>query len=155
MDSDITATTTAPQGGVGEVDAGAYEVLRRRLSAQAGELVRRAEALNARRTEEFGSTGLRLLATEQVRTERASVPRDLIAVGGRLLFGFERGPGARDEAGVGDVLLVRNAGPENGVRSSGPGNDGAGQQDDGTKQRANGTEPRTDGTDPQADGAVV
>ncbi|MGA6170345.1 DNA repair ATPase [Streptomyces sp. NPDC012600] len=153
MDSDITATTTAPQGGEGDVDAGAYEVLRRRLSAQAGELVRRAEALNARRTEEFGSTGLRLLATEQVRTERASVPRDLIAVGGRLLFGFERGPGARDEAGVGDVLLVRNAGPENGVRSSGPGNDGAGQQDDGTKQRANGTEPRTDGTDPQADGA--
>ncbi|MGW1205003.1 DNA repair ATPase [Streptomyces cyaneofuscatus] len=112
MDRDITAasatsatTSTAP----GDVDAGAYEVLRRRLSAQAGELVRRAEALNARRTEEFGSTELRLLATEQVRTEHASVPRDLIAVGGQLLFGFERGPGARGEAGVDDVLLVRSA----------------------------------------------
>ncbi|MBT2378082.1 DNA repair ATPase [Streptomyces sp. ISL-111] len=118
MDSDITATATvtAPQdrqGGEGDVDAGAYEVLRRRLSAQAGELVRRAEALNARRTEAFGSTELRLLATEQVRTEHASVPRDLIAVGGQLLFGFERGPGARGEAGVDDVLLVRDAGPEN------------------------------------------
>ncbi|MGW9383942.1 DNA repair ATPase [Streptomyces globisporus] len=109
MDSDITDTATAPQGGRGDVDAGAYEVLRRRLSAQAGELVRRAEALNARRTEEFGSTGLRLLATEQVRTEHASVPRDLVAVGGKLLFGFERGPGARGEAGVEDVLLVRDA----------------------------------------------
>ncbi|MEW2066867.1 DNA repair ATPase [Streptomyces sp. NPDC007346] len=109
MDSDITATATAPQGGEGDVDAGAYEVLRRRLSAQAGELVRRAEALNVRRTEEFGSTELRLLATEQVRTEHASVPRDLIAVGGQLLFGFERGPGARGEAGVDDVLLVRGA----------------------------------------------
>ncbi|MGW1296855.1 DNA repair ATPase [Streptomyces sp. NPDC002533] len=109
MDSDITDTTTAPQG---DVDAGAYEVLRRRLSAQAGELVRRAEALNARRTEEFGSTGLRLLATEQVRTEHPSVPRDLVAVGGKLLFGFERGPGARGEAGVDDVLLVRDAGTE-------------------------------------------
>ncbi|MFE6914716.1 DNA repair ATPase [Streptomyces rubiginosohelvolus] len=119
MDSDITDTATAPQGGQGDVDAGAYEVLRRRLSAQAGELVRRAEALNARRTEEFGSTGLRLLATEQVRTEHASVPRDLVAVGGKLLFGFERGPGARGEAGVDDVLLVRDAegdseAPENG-----------------------------------------
>ncbi|MFE6768064.1 DNA repair ATPase [Streptomyces fimicarius] len=112
MDSDITATVTAPQGGEADVDAGAYEVLRRRLSAQAGELVRRAEALNVRRTEEFGSTGLRLLATEQVRTERASVPRDLVAVGGRLLFGFERGPGARGEAGVEDVLLVRDADAE-------------------------------------------
>ncbi|MFH9121663.1 DNA repair ATPase [Streptomyces globisporus] len=111
MDSDITdtATATAPQGGRGDVDAGAYEVLRRRLSAQAGELVRRAEALNARRTEEFGSTELRLLATEQVRTEHASVPRDLVAVGGKILFGFERGPGARGEAGVEDVLLVRDA----------------------------------------------
>ncbi|MFJ6238436.1 DNA repair ATPase [Streptomyces griseus] len=112
MDSDITDTATepqGPQGGRGDVDAGAYEVLRRRLSAQAGELVRRAEALNVRRTEEFGSTGLRLLATEQMRTEHASVPRDLVAVGGKLLFGFERGPGARGEAGVGDVLLVRDA----------------------------------------------
>ncbi|MFI7895238.1 DNA repair ATPase [Streptomyces sp. CACIS-1.16CA] len=123
MDSDITDTATDPQGpqggGQGDVDAGAYEVLRRRLSAQAGELVRRAEALNTRRTEEFGSTGLRLLATEQVRTEHACVPRDLVAVGGQLLFGFERGPGARGEAGVDDVLLVRDAegdseAPENG-----------------------------------------
>ncbi|WP_354597428.1 DNA repair ATPase [Streptomyces sp. JL1001] len=123
MDSDITDTATEPQGpqggGQGDVDAGAYEVLRRRLSAQAGELVRRAEALNTRRTEEFGSTGLRLLATEQVRTEHASVPRDLVAVGGQLLFGFERGPGAWGEAGVDDVLLVRDAdgdseAPENG-----------------------------------------
>ncbi|MEV7247372.1 DNA repair ATPase [Streptomyces cyaneofuscatus] len=111
MDRDITATATTSTTP-GDVDAGAYEVLRRRLSAQAGELVRRAEALNARRTEEFGSTELRLLATEQVRTEHASVPRDLIAVGGQLLFGFERGPGARGEAGVDDVLLVRDAGPE-------------------------------------------
>lgn len=112
MDSDTTATATTPQGGEADVDAGAYEVLRQRLSAQAGELVRRAEALNARRTEEFGSTELRLLATEQVRTEHPAVPRDLVAVGGQLLFGFERGPGARGEAGVDDVLLVRDAGAE-------------------------------------------
>ncbi|MGW6653143.1 DNA repair ATPase [Streptomyces sp. CB02130] len=123
MDSDITDTATAPQGGQGgqgDVDAGAYEVLRRRLSAQAGELVRRAEVLNARRTEEFGSTGLRLLATEKVRTEHASVPRDLVAVGGKLLFGFERGPGARGEAGVEDVLLVRDAGPEDDAQAEQP-----------------------------------
>ncbi|MEI7033883.1 DNA repair ATPase, partial [Streptomyces pratensis] len=110
MASDITTTATAPQSGDADVDAGAYEVLRRRLGAQAAELVRRAEALNVRRTEEFGATELRLVSTEQVRTEHASVPRDLVAVGGRLLFGFERGPGARGEAGVGDVLLVRGSG---------------------------------------------
>ncbi|MFJ6609882.1 DNA repair ATPase [Streptomyces sp. NPDC091289] len=130
MDSDNTATVTAPQGGEGDVDAGAYEVLRRRLSAQAGELVRRAEALNVRRTEEFGSTGLRLLATEQVRTERASVPRDLVAVGGRLLFGFERGPGARGEAGVDDVLLVRDAEGDSGAAEGGGPTAGATLLDD-------------------------
>ncbi|MFF4163956.1 DNA repair ATPase [Streptomyces sp. NPDC001741] len=99
MDRDTTLT-----------DGGAHEVLRRRLGAQADELVRRAEALNARRTEEFGSAGLRLTATEQVHTERPSLARDLVAVGSRLLFGFERGPGAGGEAGVGDVLVLREAG---------------------------------------------
>ncbi|BAG20640.1 MULTISPECIES: DNA repair ATPase [Streptomyces] len=133
MDSDITDTATepqGPQGGRGDVDAGAYEVLRRRLSAQAGELVRRAEALNVRRTEEFGSTGLRLLATEQVRTEHASVPRDLVAVGGKLLFGFERGPGARGEAGVDDVLLVRDAEGD----GEAPGNGDTLLEDDGFRR---------------------
>ncbi|MFF5274457.1 DNA repair ATPase [Streptomyces sp. NPDC000133] len=94
MDTDPTLT----------VDAGTYDVLRRRLAAHAAELARRAEALNARRTEAFGSTELRLLATEQIRTEQPSLPRDLVAVGGQLLFGFERGPGARGEATVADVL---------------------------------------------------
>ncbi|MFF9690702.1 DNA repair ATPase [Streptomyces sp. NPDC014623] len=98
MDRDVTFT---------DADADAYGMLRRRLHEQADELVRRAEALNERRTEEFGSAGLRLLSTEQVRTEHPSVARDLVAVGGRLLFGFERGPGARGDAGVGDVLVLR------------------------------------------------
>ncbi|MGW2653944.1 DNA repair ATPase [Streptomyces sp. NPDC001478] len=99
-------TVTPPPAGP---EAGAYDVLRRRLGAQAAELVRRAEALNARRTEEFGSTGLRLLGSEQIRTERPSVPRDLVAVGGRLLFGFERGPGQRGEPAVDEVLALYGA----------------------------------------------
>ncbi len=37
------------------LDTGTYDVLRDRLAAQAGELARRAEALNTRRTEQFGS----------------------------------------------------------------------------------------------------
>ncbi|MFE6664226.1 DNA repair ATPase [Streptomyces sp. NPDC057697] len=106
MDTDTT--TAAPTGG--PVDAGTYDVLRRRLGDRAGELARRAEELNARRTEEFGSTELRLTGTEQLRTARPAVPRDLVAVGGQLLFGFERGPGAPDPAEVSDVLALY--GPE-------------------------------------------
>ncbi|MFF3534108.1 DNA repair ATPase [Streptomyces sp. NPDC002466] len=106
MDTDTTTAT--PTGG--PVDAGTYDVLRRRLGDRAAELARRAEALNTRRTEEFGSTELRLTGTEQIRTEQASVPRDLVAVGSRLLFGFERGPGATGTAEVSDVLALY--GPE-------------------------------------------
>ncbi|NGO85762.1 DNA repair ATPase [Streptomyces sp. 196(2019)] len=151
MDSDITTTATPPQGGSADVDAGAYEVLRRRLSAQAGELIRRAEALNARRTEEFGSTGLRLLATEQVRTGHPAVPRDLVGLGGQLLFGFERGPGARGEAGVDDVLLVRDAGAEDtGADEDAPAS--RGPRPDGATPASPGTRP--DSATPDSPGTI-
>lgn len=97
-----TATPPPPDGP----EDGAYDVLRRRLRTQAAELAHRAEALNSRRTETFGSTGLRLLGGEQVRTAQPSTPRDLVAIGGRLLFGFERGPGRTDEPAVDDVLAL-------------------------------------------------
>ncbi|MFE6490170.1 DNA repair ATPase [Streptomyces sp. NPDC057748] len=111
MDTDTT--TAAPTSGpvdAGTYDAGTYDVLRRRLGDRAAELARRAEELNARRTDEFGSTELRLTGTEQIRTGHAAVPRDLVAVGGQLLFGFERGPGATDPAELSDVLALY--GPE-------------------------------------------
>ncbi|MFE2097893.1 DNA repair ATPase [Streptomyces sp. NPDC059468] len=79
---------TAPEtGSYDTVDAGTYEVLRDRLAAQAADLARRAEALNARRAEEFGSAGLGLTATGRLRTGHACVPCDVVAVGDVLLFG--------------------------------------------------------------------
>ncbi|MEU2925645.1 DNA repair ATPase [Streptomyces sp. NPDC007251] len=71
----------------GAVDPGTYEVLRDRLAVQAAELARRAETLNARRAEEFGSAGLDLARTARLRTEHACVPSDIVAVGDALLFG--------------------------------------------------------------------
>ncbi|MBC2866004.1 DNA repair ATPase [Streptomyces mexicanus] len=69
------------------VDAGTYEVLRDRLTAQAAELARAAEALDARRVAEFGATRFDLTGTARLRTDQPSVPRDVVAVGDRLLFG--------------------------------------------------------------------
>ncbi|MGX6742468.1 DNA repair ATPase [Streptomyces xantholiticus] len=71
------------------MDAGTYEVLRDRLGAQAGELARRAEALNTARLAAFGSTELALVSTERIRTERNVVPRDIVAVGEALLVGYD------------------------------------------------------------------
>lgn len=85
-------------------DGGAYRVLRDRLTAQATELARRAEALNHKRAEEFGAPELRLTGTERLRTERAGVPRDIVAVGDVLLFGYEARPRPDRDTAVGDVL---------------------------------------------------
>ncbi|MFF5522915.1 DNA repair ATPase [Streptomyces coeruleorubidus] len=88
------------------LDTGTYEVLRDRLTAQASELARRAEALNARRTEEFGSTRLELTSTERLRTEHNRVPRDIVTVGDRLLFGHNVLLGLKPETTVGDVFAL-------------------------------------------------
>ncbi|WP_217250746.1 DNA repair ATPase [Streptomyces sp. AC602_WCS936] len=90
------------------LDTGTYEVLRDRLTAQAAELARRAEALNARRVEEFGSLRLELAGTEQLRTGSACVPRDLVSVGDVLLFGYNTVPGRGPDTAVGDVLALHD-----------------------------------------------
>ncbi|MFF3137869.1 DNA repair ATPase [Streptomyces mirabilis] len=88
------------------LDTGTYDVLRDRLAAQAGELARRAEALNTRRTERFGSTRLELTGTERIRTEHHCVPRDIVSVGDVLLFGYDAFLGLKPETTVGDVLAL-------------------------------------------------
>ncbi|NYI96662.1 hypothetical protein HNR12_002939 [Streptomonospora nanhaiensis] len=93
----------APAGGL---DAGTYEVLRARLAEQAGRLAERAEELNTRRVAAFGGTGLRLAGTARIRTAHNCVPRDLVPVGGRLLFGFNVFMGLKPETGVGDVFSL-------------------------------------------------
>ncbi|GAA2083565.1 DNA repair ATPase [Streptomyces albiaxialis] len=87
------------------LDTGTYEVLRDRLVARAGDLAARTEALNARRTEEFGSTRLALDGSARLRTGQPCVPRDLVAVGPHLLFGRDPAAGLPREAG-------RETGPE-------------------------------------------
>ncbi|MET7639688.1 DNA repair ATPase [Streptomyces sp. NPDC005438] len=88
------------------MDAGTYELLRDRLAARSRELARRAEALNERRTETFGSTRLRLAGTARMHTPQPCVPRDVAAVGGRLLFGYQTPAGLTDGTGVGDVFAL-------------------------------------------------
>jgi MoxR-like ATPase len=88
------------------LDAGTYEVLRARLGEQAKELIRRAEALNARRLEIFGGTELRLVGAERIRTEHNCVPRDIAAVGDLLLFGYNVFIGLKPETSVDDVFAL-------------------------------------------------
>ncbi|MEU5160086.1 DNA repair ATPase [Streptomyces sp. NPDC020875] len=68
------------------MDAGTYEVLRDRLRARGAELARRAEALDAARTGEFGTAEVALAASGRLRTGSPGTARDLVAVGDVLLL---------------------------------------------------------------------
>ncbi|WP_248959482.1 DNA repair ATPase [Sphaerisporangium perillae] len=100
----MTDVLTAPETAT--VDAGTYDVLRARLAEQAAELARRAEALNAERLAVFGGTDLRLIGTERIRTENNCVPRDIVAVGGLMLFGYNVFIGLKPETAVDDVFSL-------------------------------------------------
>ncbi|MDX6738163.1 DNA repair ATPase [Actinocorallia sp. A-T 12471] len=99
----MTGSASAADEGA-RLDAGTYEVLRSRLTAQAAALREGAAALNGRRTEVFGGSELRLVGTERIRTENHCVPRDIVAVGGVMLFGYNVFVGMRPETAVSDVF---------------------------------------------------
>ncbi|MGY0235769.1 DNA repair ATPase [Longispora urticae] len=105
-----TTGATSPAGAGttpgAALDAGTYEVLRTRLAAQAADLAARAEALNARRLGVFGGAELRLVGTERIRTEHNCVPRDIVSVGGLMLFGYNVFIGLKRETAVDDVFSL-------------------------------------------------
>ncbi len=98
----------APTGAATTTDelGGSYEVIRRRLLTTAEALSQKAERLNARRKEVFGGSELALVATERVRTENNCLPRDIVAIGARLLVGFDVFVGMKAEVTVPDVFAL-------------------------------------------------
>jgi hypothetical protein len=99
----VTVTQEAARA---DLDAGTYEVLRGRLGERAAELARRAEALNAERLKVFGNAELRLIGTERIRTENNCVPRDIVSIGGLMLFGYNVFIGLKPETTVDDVFSL-------------------------------------------------
>lgn len=95
----------------GEPDAaasGAYELLSQRLKGYASDLAARAQGVNAERIETFGSSRFEVIGTERIRTEQNSVPRDIVAVGGDLLFGYNVSLGLKSETSVDDVFTLHH-----------------------------------------------
>ncbi|MFG2836966.1 DNA repair ATPase [Streptomyces zaomyceticus] len=87
------------------IDQDTYAVLRDRLVAQAGELARRAEALNQARITEFGSGELTLAGTDRIRTASNGLARDIVAVGEDvLLLGRHTASADRAKTLVSDVF---------------------------------------------------
>ena len=98
-----------------DLEGGSYEVIHRRLLAQAETLSRKAEALNAKRKLVFGGQDLAVIANERIRTENNCIPRDMVGLGGRLLVGFEVFLGLKTEVKVEDVLSIQAFDRKDGV----------------------------------------
>ena len=92
------AEAESPQeGGVQEIEQGAYDLLKSRLEAQSQDLKGRVDTLNAKRSELFGGRELTVLGTERIRTENTCIPQDIAAVGDLLLFGYNADLGTREK----------------------------------------------------------
>ena len=89
-----------------QLERGTYEIIRNRLQAQADELRNRLGQLGEARRQVFGAIETRLLATERINTSNNCVPRDLVAIGGRLVFGYNVHIGLRSETRLEDVFAV-------------------------------------------------
>jgi len=105
----VTAEAAAASKGPA-IEGGAYEIIRARLVEGATELGRRASALNKQRIEVFGGIEMAVLGNERVRTENNCMPRDIVAIGDRLLFGYNVFIGLKKETVVNDVLSLQRVG---------------------------------------------
>ena len=108
MSDNNTPSTQTTDGLVDRAvaEGGAYEVLRKRLTEQGRQLRARAEALNAQRLEEFGSSKMEVVGRLRIRTEHNCVARDIVQVGDCLLFGYNVFIGLKKEIRIEDVFLL-------------------------------------------------
>ncbi|NNF52889.1 MAG: DNA repair ATPase, partial [Acidimicrobiales bacterium] len=91
-----------------EQNTSTYALLRGRLEQAAQELTRRANSLNQRRLDTFGSSAMKLLGTERVRTEANAVPRDVVAIGDQMILGYNVAAGLKSEVRSEDVFAVHH-----------------------------------------------
>ncbi len=86
--------------------SGTYEVIRKRLLENSDELKERLEQLNRARKEAFGSIETEVLTTAHITTEHNCVPRDIVAIGDRILFGYNVSFGLSSERSPRDVFAL-------------------------------------------------
>lgn len=107
--SDNTTPSMPPVGDAVDravAEGGAYEVLRKRLTEQGRLLRERADALNAQRLQEFGTSRMEVVGRLRIRTEHNCVARDIVQVGDCLLFGYNVFIGLKKEIRIEDVFLL-------------------------------------------------
>ena len=88
------------------LEGGTYEIIRDRLLKQGANLRTRLDQLNGARKDVFGSIEATLLTTERVTTENNCIPRDMVELEDRFLFGYNVHIGLKTETAISDVFGV-------------------------------------------------
>lgn len=89
-----------------QLDQGTYDIIRNRLRDQGKTLRTQLDKLNDERKEVFGSIEFALTGTDRITTDHNCVPRDMAAVGDRILVGYNVQFGLKTEIDIGDVFAV-------------------------------------------------
>ena len=103
-----SGTEPAAEPDTADVQGGTYELLQGRLRTSATELTRRAGAVNESRIAFFGSTQMSVTGAQRLRTANNTVPRDLVALGDLMLFGFNVFVGLKANTKVSDVFSLHS-----------------------------------------------
>jgi len=106
MDDNNTGDRQAEGQEEVQLQGGTYEILRSRLLGHSKELRRRLGELNAVRKEVFGAVENKLLSSERVSTSNNCVPRDMVPVGDKFIFGYNVFVGLRAETVLEDVFAI-------------------------------------------------
>lgn len=88
------------------LDAGTYEIIRKRLDEQRQELSSRLGLLNSQRKEIFNSTGFHLIGNQRITTENNGVARGIFAFGELTLFAYNVHFGLREDIQLTDVFSI-------------------------------------------------
>ncbi len=89
-----------------ELRGGTYEILRTRLTNHGKELRSRLGKLNAARKQVFGAVESKLLSSERISTDNNCVPRDMVPIGDKFIFGYNVFVGLRAETVLEDIFAV-------------------------------------------------
>lgn len=88
------------------LEAGTYEIIRKRLLQQSAELENRLDQLNTVRKQVFGTVEHQLLSNERINTSNFCEARDLFALDQCCLFGYNVQLGLRSGIQLQDVFSV-------------------------------------------------
>jgi putative sterol carrier protein len=101
---DQPANTGHAQGE--QLDQGTYEVIKNRLGTQGGELRSKLDQLNDARKDVFGSIEFKLTNTDRITTAHNCIPRDMVAIGSRVLVGYNVQFGLKQGIALTDVFAA-------------------------------------------------